>query len=123
MPQKAVVEGSRIFTEFKGSLTEQYVCQQLVAAVGDRPYYWTSANGASEVDFLVQDERGTFPIEVKAEENLRSKSLRAFSERYEGMESLRLSLSGFRVETWLRNIPLYAMANRGLWTTPHAGEG
>ena len=121
--QKAVVEGSRIFTEFKGSLTEQYVCQQLVAAVGDRPYYWTSANGASEVDFLVQDERGTFPIEVKAEENLRSKSLRAFSERYEGMESLRLSLSGFRVETWLRNIPLYAMANRGLWTTPHAGEG
>ena len=117
LSQKAVVEGNRIFTEFKGSLTEQYVCQQLTAEVGDRPYYWTSANGANEVDFIVQDERGTFPIEVKAEENLRSKSLRAFSERYEGMEPLRFSMSGFRVEAWLRNIPLYAMANSDLWTT------
>lgn len=122
LDRRAVVDGNRIFTEFKGSLTEQYVCQQLVAMQRSDPFYWTSSNGASEIDFLVQDNRGTFPIEVKSEENLKSKSLRAFSERYEGMSPLRFSMSPFRIEPWMRNIPLYAIMNQGLWTDQRADE-
>lgn len=112
---RSVIEGDAIFTEFKGSLTEQYVCQQLVSTCGLTPYYWTSENAANEIDFIVQDEDGTFPIEVKAEENLKSKSLRAFSKKYPDVSPLRFSMSGYRDEGWMRNIPLYAMSNRSLW--------
>ena len=81
----ALVDGSSIFTEFKGALTEQYVCQQLVSDCGLVPFYWSAENSSGEIDFLVQAGSGVYPIEVKAEENLRAKSLRAFNGRYEGM--------------------------------------
>lgn len=87
-----------MFTEFKGSLVEQYVCQQLVGACGLTPYYWSADNSRGEADFLVQSDGATYPIEVKAEENLRAKSLRAFSERYENVRPRRFSLSGLRDE-------------------------
>jgi Holliday junction resolvase-like predicted endonuclease len=77
LPPDAVIAGSKVFTEFKGALTEQYVCQQLIAECGLTPYYWSAENSLGEIDFLVQDG-GVFAIEVKAEENLRAKSLRAF---------------------------------------------
>jgi len=109
------LEGSRIFTEFKGALTEQYVCQQLISDCGLQPYYWSAENSRGEIDFLVQRESRIYPIEVKAEENLRSKSLRAFSEKYESMDSRRLSLSGYRDEGWMRNIPLFAIGNTEIW--------
>lgn len=111
---EAVLEGNRIFTEFKGALTEQYVCQELVAA-DLAPYYWSAENSRGEVDFLVQSKGRVYPIEVKAEENLRSKSLRAFNERYEGMNPRRFSLSGFRDQGWMKNIPLYAVGNQECW--------
>lgn len=113
---KSVISGSTVFTEFKGALTEQYVCQQLVSDLELQPFYWSAENSRGEIDFLVQDEGKVYPIEVKAEENLRSKSLRAFSEKHEGMNSLRFSLSGFRNEGWMRNIPLYAIGNKESWS-------
>ncbi len=112
----SIVEGNRIYTEFKGSLTEQYVCQQLLAEFGLDPYYWSAEDSRGEIDFLVQKDGVTFPIEVKAEENLRAKSLRAFNERYEGMTPVRFSLSGFRDEGWMKNVPLWAMGNMNLWS-------
>ncbi len=115
LTERVVLEGSTIFTEFKGALTEQYVCQQLVSACGLTPYYWSAENTASEVDFVVQYDGEVYPIEVKAEENLRSRSLRAFAERYPATRPLRFSMSKPRVESWMRNIPLYALQNMDLW--------
>jgi len=111
----SVISGSAVFTEFKGALTEQFVCQQLISDCGLQPFYWSAENSRGEIDFLVQDKGRVYPIEVKAEENLRSKSLRAFSEKYEGMNSRRFSLSGYREESWMRNIPLYAIGNSVGW--------
>lgn len=111
----SVLQGNVAFTEFKGALTEQYVCQQLVSDCGLSPFYWSADGSRGEIDFLVQRDGVVFSIEAKAEENLRAKSLRAFSERYDGVRSVRFSLSGYRDESWMRNVPLYAMSNVGLW--------
>lgn len=112
---QAILEGNAVFTEFKGALTEQFVCQELVASCGLRPFYWSADNSRGEIDFLVQQGSAIYPIEVKAEENLRSKSLRAFNERYEGMRCRRFSLSGFRDQGWMKNVPLYATGHAGNW--------
>lgn len=113
----AVIGGSAVFEEFKGALTEQYVCQQLISEHGLTPYYWSAENSSGELDFLVQDENQVFAIEVKAEENLRSKSLRAFKERNPWVNAVRFSMSGFRVQDWMRNVPLYAIGSREPWTS------
>ena len=111
----AVLDGNAAFTEFKGSLTEQYVCQQLISDCGLAPYYWSAENSSGEIDFLVQRANGVYAIEVKAEENLRAKSLRAFKAAHPEIRSVRFSLSGYREQDWMRNVPLYAMSNMGLW--------
>ncbi|AKT48113.1 ATPase [Olsenella sp. oral taxon 807] len=111
----SIVDGNALFTEFRGALTEQYVCQQLVSDCNLSPCYWSAENSRGEVDFLVQRGGRVYPIEVKAEENLRSKSLRAFSGRYPGTVSRRFSLSGFCDQGWMRNVPLYAIGNSGSW--------
>ena len=110
-----VLSGNTVFTEFKGALTEQYVCQELVASCGFEPYYWSAENSIGEIDFLVQDGGKIYPIEVKAEENLKAKSLRAFSEKYGNVYPRRFSMSGYREQDWMKNVPLYALSNRGLW--------
>ena len=115
LDKEAVVGGSEIFEEFKGSLTEQYVCQQLVSDCGLTPYYWSAENSSGEIDFLVQSANSVYAIEVKAEENLRAKSLRAFKGAHPEIKSVRFSLSGYREQDWMRNVPLYAMSNIGLW--------
>ena len=115
LDKETVIGGSEIFEEFKGSLTEQYVCQQLVSDCGLVPYYWSAENSSGEVDFLVQRSNSVYAIEVKAEENLRAKSLRAFKGAHPEIRSVRFSLSGYREQDWMRNVPLYAMSNAGLW--------
>lgn len=115
LDKETVIGGSAIFEEFKGALTEQYVCQQLVADCNLIPYYWSAENSLGEVDFLVQQSNKVFAIEVKAEENLRSKSLRSFKGSHPEIGSVRFSLSGYREQDWMRNIPLYAMSNTELW--------
>lgn len=111
----SIVDGNALFTEFRGALTEQYVCQQLVSDCNLSPCYWSAENSRGEVDFLVQRGGRVYPIEVKAEENLRSKSLKAFSGRYPGTVPRRFSLSGFCDQGWMHNVPLYAIGNSGSW--------
>jgi predicted AAA+ superfamily ATPase len=107
-----LLEGSRLFTEFRGALTEQYVCQQLVAR-GLSPVYWSSDTGRAEVDFAVELDGEPVPVEVKAAENLQSKSLKVARDRFELKRCVRTSLSGYREESWLTNLPLWAVATFG----------
>ena len=115
LDKRTVIGGSSIFEEFKGALTEQYVCQQLISERGLAPYYWSAENSTGELDFLVQDGSRVVAIEVKAEENLRARSLRAFKDKHPDITALRFSISGFREQDWMRNIPLYAACNTELW--------
>ncbi len=111
----SVVDGNAVFTEFKGALAEQFVCQQLVSDCGMTPFYWSAENSRGELDFLAQKGGKTYAIEVKAEENLQAKSLRAFKERHPEVRSRRFSLSGYREQDWMVNVPLYAIGAPGLW--------
>lgn len=112
---KAVIEGNSVFTEFKGSLTEQYVLCQLVPQKKlDTVCYWSSGSGA-EVDYVIQQENEIYPLEVKAEENLRAKSLRSYNEKYEPSLCLRTSLADFRVDDWIANIPLSTISCLSKW--------
>lgn len=104
---KMIVDGNRIFTEFKGAMTEQYILQQLVSQLGLHAYYYSAEKSRGEVDFLVQGNSSVIPIEVKAEENLQAKSLKAFVEKYNPKYAVRTSMSDYREESWLVNIPLY----------------
>lgn len=108
LPAKTLIEGNLLFSQFKGAVTEQYVLQQLIAGKS-HPYYWSSENSKGEVDFVVQHGDTIIPIEVKAEENLQSKSLRAFINRYPALHGVRFSMSDFRQQEWMTNYPLYAL--------------
>ena len=105
---KVLLDGSRIFEEFKGALTEQFVAQQLKAA-GRELYYYSAKNSSGEIDFLLQQEMQCIPIEVKAEENLRAKSLKAFCEKYKPEMAIRSSMSNYRKQEWMVNVPLYLL--------------
>jgi predicted AAA+ superfamily ATPase len=106
---RTLLEGNRVFEEFKGSLTEQYVLEQLVADLHLRAFYHTTEHSSGEIDFLVEQRGNVVPIEVKATENLRSRSLQAYCQKYKPRYAVRTSLSDFRKESWLVNIPLYAL--------------
>ena len=106
---KTLLEGSAIFEEFKRALTEQYVLQQLVTLNELAIHYWSADNARAEIDFLVQISGQVVPIEVKAEENLKSKSLRVYCEKYSPPTAIRVSMSDFRKEDWMTNLPLYAI--------------
>ncbi|WP_307974856.1 ATP-binding protein [uncultured Parolsenella sp.] len=105
---KTIVSGSALFEEFKGALTEQFVCQQFVATGELVPCYWSAENSTGEVDFLYDYGGRVVPVEVKAETNLKGKSLSSFAKKYGIDRSLRLSLAGFRDQGWVVNVPLYA---------------
>lgn len=108
---RTILEGNRLFEEFKGSLTEQYVLQQLVVNSGNDIFYWSAENATSELDFLIQMDDCIVPLEVKAEENLQAKSLKIFVQKYEIKDAVRVSMSGFRKQDWLTNFPLYNIGN------------
>ncbi|MDR2590761.1 MAG: DUF4143 domain-containing protein, partial [Oscillospiraceae bacterium] len=102
-----LLEGNRIFEEFKGALTEQYVIQEMISK-DIKPYYWAS-EGKAEVDIIFKNGMNVYPLEVKAEENLQSKSLKIYSEKYNPQVSYRTSMRAYRDDGWLINIPLYAI--------------
>ena len=104
-----ILEGDRLFTEFKGALAEQFVCQQLVASNRVHPCYWSAENSSGELDFIYDYGGKVFPVEVKAQTNVRSRSLRAFVDKYRVPQAIRLSLAGYREQDWMVNIPLYAV--------------
>ncbi len=104
---KILLEKNMILTEFKGAMTEQFVAQQL--KISHELYYWSAPNATAEVDFLIQKQNEIIPIEVKAEENLKSKSLKVFTEKYKSSTVVRTSMSFFKEQDWLTNIPLYGI--------------
>lgn len=104
---RTILEGNAIFVEFKGALTEQYVLQQLIAETEYIPYYYTETKSEGEIDFLIQKESKIVPIEVKAEENLRAKSLREYAKKFQPEYAVRTSMSNYREQDWMTNIPLY----------------
>lgn len=112
---QTLLEGNDIFTEFKGALTEQYVLEEM-KSLDLYAAYWSRDKGSmAEVDFISQINDQIVPIEVKAEENLQSKSLRVFYDKYQSETNIRTSLSDYRKDDWLTNLPLYMInqvANR-----------
>lgn len=106
---QTLLNGNALFEEFKGALTEQYVLQQLKTIKGLDTYYWTNDRGNSEIDFVIDNGRTIVPIEVKAETNLKAKSLKTYKEMFSPKISVRTSMSDYKKENWLVNIPLYAV--------------
>jgi len=108
---RTLLEGSKMFEEYKGSLTEQYILTQLVSELGLKPFYYSEERSTGEIDFLVQLAGSVIPIEVKAAENLQAKSLKAYADKYKPNNVIRTSLSDYRKEDWLINLPLYAISS------------
>ncbi len=106
---KTLLEENRVFEEFKGALTEQYVLQQLIPNSNLVIKYWTAENSSAEVDFVIQKSGKVIPLEVKAAENLQAKSLRVYYQKYLPDIVLRTSMSDYREDDWLTNVPLYAI--------------
>ena len=102
-------EGNRLFTEFKGALTENFVLQTLMTQFEVPPRYWSQNNPPYEVDFLIQRENDIFPVEVKAETNTKSRSLRKFKELFPEAVKLRVrfSLDNLKLDDDVLNIPLF----------------
>lgn len=108
---KSLINGNEVFTQYKGALTEQYVLQQLLCRDDIVVKYWSSDSGVAEVDFVVQLAGNVIPLEVKAEENLKAKSLKSYIAKYSPAMALRVSMSPYRKEVNLTNLPLYALCN------------
>ena len=108
---KTILEGNEIFVEFKGSLTEQFVLNELKTNVTPTVFYWSAEKGTAEVDYIIQLDGNNIPIEVKASENLQSKSLKTFVEKYNTKINIRTSMSNYRKDNWIINIPLYLIGN------------
>ena len=107
--QRTLLDGNDLFVEFKGALTEQYVCQQLKTIEDLGIYYYTNDRGSCEVDFVIDTGEQIIPVEVKAEVNLRAKSLKTYQEKFSPDISVRTSMADFKKEDWLINLPLYAI--------------
>ena len=106
-PASTFIIGSEAFTEYKGAFTELFVCSQM-QGTGIPLYYYSEENSRIELDFVAQIGGNVFPIEVKAEENLRSKSLKTFIDKNPDLHAIRLSMRHYIDQGWLENIPLYA---------------
>lgn len=108
-PPEQILIGDNVFEEYKGAFTENYVLQQLKSLPRTFVYYYSNDNSTLEIDFVVQHEAHVIPIEVKAEENLRAKSLRQFVTDNLGLHGVRFSMSDYREQDWLTNVPLWAV--------------
>lgn len=104
-----LLDGNRLFTEFKGALTEQYVLQQLLVLQNNPVFYWATEKGTAEVDFVLQQGQDVTPIEVKAEENLKAKSLKVYVDQFQPKRALRFSMADYKEQDWVVNVPLYGM--------------
>ena len=110
-PASQMLVGDNVFKEFKGAFTEQFVLQQLVAQ-GFSPYYWSSAKTPAEIDFVLQTDQRVIPVEVKAEENVRARSMSEYIKNHPEyqLKGLRISMMGYQDQDWMENIPLYAIS-------------
>ena len=108
-PPEQILIGNNVFEEYKGAFTENYVLQQLKSIPHTFIYYYSNENSTMEIDFVVQHDTSVIPVEVKAEENLRAKSLRQFTSDNPGLHGIRFSMSGYREQDWMTNVPLWAV--------------
>ena len=106
----AILAGNAGFEEYKGAFTEAYVLAEMLASANSPIFYFSAADTTVEIDFLVQKGTEVIPIEVKAAENLNSKSLKTFVTANKGLHGVRFSLAPYREQDWMRNIPLYAVS-------------
>lgn len=109
--QHTLLDGNELFVEFKGAMTEQYVCQQLKTNEDLGIYYYTNNRGSCEISFIVDTGEQIIPIEVKAEINLKAKSLKTYKEKFEPKLSVHTSMADYKKDDWLVNLPLYAIEN------------
>lgn len=108
--QQTLIDGNSLFEEFKGSFSEQYVLQQLITIPDLSLFYYTNERNTSKIDFVVDTGIQVIPVEVKAEVNLKAKSLKYYHEKYQPKLSIRTSLAEYKDEGWLINLPLYAIS-------------
>ena len=110
-PASQMLVGDNVFKEFKGAFTEQFVLQQLVAQ-GFSPYYWSSDKTPAEIDFVLQTDQRVIPVEVKAGENVRARSMSEYIKNHPEyqLKGLRISMMGYQDQDWMENIPLYAIS-------------
>lgn len=114
--QSTLLEGNNLFSEFKGALTEQYVCQTLHTLDNLSICYYTNERGSCEIDFIIDTGEMIVPVEVKAETNLKAKSLKTYREKFNPSLSVRTSMADFKKEAWLLNLPLYAIEQISTYT-------
>ncbi len=107
-PAAEILIGSKIFEEYKGAFTELYVLQQLASNLGNKIYYFSGDDSRIEIDFITAIDSTVYPIEVKAEDNLKAKSLKLFREKFDLPLAVRLSMRPYRCEEKLVNLPLYS---------------
>jgi len=107
--QHTLLDGNDLFTEFKGALTEQYVCQQLKTVEDMDIFYYTNDRNSCEINFVVDTGESIVPVEVKAELNLKAKSLKVYQEKYAPEIAVRTSMADYKKEERLVNLPLYAI--------------
>lgn len=108
-----LIEKELLFNEFKGALTEQFVLQELKSGGQKQLFYWANDSGSAEIDFIFEKENTIIPLEVKASENLQSKSLKTFATKHPEIHCYRTSLSDYRQESWMKNVPLYGVSGVG----------
>ena len=105
VPAKQILVDNHIFTEYKGSFTEQYIIQQALSCKV-KPYYYTNDNSSVEIDMVIQTD-DVHPVEIKAEENVKSKSLKSVIQKNPLLKGWRFSMQGYKDQDWMVNIPLY----------------
>lgn len=108
-PPELILIGSKAFEEYKGAFTEQFVFQQLKTVADIDIHYFSNNDSTLKIDFLIQFGAKIIPVEVKAEENLQSKSLKSFLAKYPESRGLRFSMSDYREEERFTNVPLYCI--------------
>ena len=107
LPARILIDGDKIFTEFKGALAEQYALQQLKILEDIEIAYWVSKSGNAEIDFVIQTDGYIIPVEVKANTNLQAKSLKFYREKFTPQISVRTSLADYEINNGLLNVPLF----------------
>lgn len=106
-----IIDGNRIFEEFKGAIAEQYVLQQF-KTIKDLPvYYWSNETSRAEIDFVIQIKSDVVPVEVKAERNLQAKSLKVYMEKFKPNYAIRTSMADYKKTDNLIDLPLYTIEN------------
>ena len=110
VPPEQLLTKDNELNDSKGAITENYVVTQIAAMRGVTMCYYSNENHTLEIDMLLQERSNIWPIEIKAEENLRSKSLSTYVKNNPSLKGLRFSMSDYRDQQWMHNVPLYACA-------------